>query len=84
MVKPPIPWFGGKQSMLSTLLPIIENITHKTFVDVFGGGGSVVFAKKPGLDIYNDLDSGLVNFYRRLRDDFEEFYVYGNKVVCKR
>ena len=39
------------------------------YVEVFGGAGSLLFAKSPAeLDIYNDLDSGLVNFFRVLRD----------------
>jgi len=50
---------------------------HKTYVEVFGGGGSVLFAKEPSLaDIYNDIDSTLVSFFRVLRDEeqFKEFH----------
>jgi DNA adenine methylase len=38
-------------------------------VEPFGGGGWVLLAKDPSpVEIYNDLDSGLVNFFRVLRD----------------
>ena len=43
--------------------------SHETYVEPFGGGGAVLFAKPPSpVEVYNDLDSGLVNFFRVLRD----------------
>jgi DNA adenine methylase len=40
---------------------------------VFGGGASVLLSKPPGkLDVYNDKDEGLVNFFRVLRDQPEK------------
>lgn len=63
----PIAWFGGKHRMapfIASLLP-----PHRVYVEPFGGGASVLFAKRPSLvEVYNDLDSGLVNFFRVLRD----------------
>jgi DNA adenine methylase len=42
---------------------------HTTYVEVFGGSGALLFAKEPSrVEVYNDLDSGLVNFFRVLRD----------------
>lgn len=74
LVKSPIPWFGGKALHLKHLLPLIPK--HQVYVEVFGGGGSLLFAKKPAkLDVYNDVDSGLVCLFRVLRDPnrFPEF-----------
>ena len=69
---PPIPWIGGKTS----LLPIIKRIVPKDinrFADVFGGGGSVSLSKKYApVQIYNDLDYGLFNFMHTLRDRSDE------------
>lgn len=63
----PIQWFGGKGRMVRKLLPLIPS--HHTYVEIFGGGASLLFAKKPSaVEIYNDLDSGLTNFFRMLRD----------------
>lgn len=61
--------------MVAKLLPLIP--PHKIYVEVFGGGASLLFAKEPSpVEVYNDLDSGLVNFFRVLRDPgkFEKFY----------
>jgi len=74
-LRSPIVWFGGKGKKVSTLLPLIP--PHKTYVEVFGGGASLLFAKKPSeVEVYNDIDSGLVNLFRVLRDEekFEKFY----------
>jgi DNA adenine methylase len=42
-----------------------------TYVEVFGGGAQVLFQLLPTParhDVYNDVDDGLVNFFRVLRD----------------
>lgn len=42
---------------------------HVCYVEVFAGGASVLLSKAPAtLDVYNDLDDGLVNFFTCLRD----------------
>lgn len=66
-LRSPICWFGGKGLMVSKLLPLIP--PHHIYVEVFGGGASLLFAKEPSpVEVYNDIDSGLVNFFRVLRD----------------
>lgn len=66
-LRSPIVWFGGKGNMVAKLLPLIP--PHRIYVEPFGGGASLLFAKKPSpVEVYNDLDSGLVNFFRVLRD----------------
>lgn len=63
----PFPWFGGKQKLADDILSLFP--AHNVYVEVFGGGASVLLSKAPGkLDVYNDLDEGLVNFFRCLRD----------------
>lgn len=53
--------------MVTKLLPLIPS--HRIYVEPFGGGASLLFAKEPSLvEVYNDIDSGLVNFFRVLRD----------------
>jgi DNA adenine methylase len=79
-MRSPIVWFGGKGMMAPKLLPLLPpKDTYKIFVEVFGGGANLLFAKEPGgIEIYNDLDSGLVTFFRVLRDPrkFGRFYHY--------
>jgi len=66
-LRSPIVWFGGKGRMTRTLLPLLPE--HHTYVEPFGGGASLLLAKQPArVEVYNDLDSGLVHFFRTLRD----------------
>jgi len=61
--------------MMKHILPYFPE--HKVYVSTCGGGASDLLAKEPSpSEVYNDLDSALVNFWRVLRDDkqFEEFY----------
>jgi len=49
--------------MLGDLLPLIPY--DELFVDVFGGGGSVLLNRRPSPEeVYNDLDGNLVNLFR--------------------
>jgi len=53
--------------MLKTLLPLIPS--HRIYVEVFGGAAHLLFAKSPSpIEVYNDLDRGLVGFFKVLRD----------------
>lgn len=66
-MKSPLKWYGGKTRLARQLLPLIPE--HKTYVEVFGGSAALLFAKDVSkLDVINDLNSGLVNFYRVLRN----------------
>jgi DNA adenine methylase len=66
-LRPCFSWFGGKIFLIKHLLPRIPE--HAVYVEGFGGSGALLFAKSPAtVEVYNDLDSGLVHFYRVLRD----------------
>lgn len=61
--------------MTAKLLPLIP--PHRTYVEPYGGGASLLFAKAPSLvEVYNDLHHGVVDFFRVLRDPelFTRFY----------
>jgi DNA adenine methylase len=61
--------------MVGKLLPLVPE--HRVYVEVFAGGASLLFAKEvASLDVLNDVDSGVVNFYRVLRDPekFKRFH----------
>lgn len=66
-MKSPIAWYGGKHYLAPRLCQLLPQ--HTTYVEVFGGGGSLLFAKPPSaIEVYNDIDEGLVNFWRVVRD----------------
>ena len=66
-MRSPISWFGGKMRLAKRIVPLLP--PHTTYVEPFGGGAAVLFAKPPSpVEVYNDLDGGLVNFFRVLRN----------------
>ncbi len=70
-----IPYIGGKSVLSSWIISQFpKNYIDLTYCEVFGGGGWVLFKKEESrLEIYNDLNSHLVNLFRTIRDNFEEF-----------
>lgn len=75
-LRSPIPYLGGKGLLVKRLLPLFP--PHQRYVEVFGGGASVLLAKPPSpFEVYNDIDRVVVTFWRVLRDPelFQEFVV---------
>lgn len=68
-LKTPITYYGGKQSMLREILPIIPE--HRIYIEPFFGGGAVFWAKPPSrTEIINDVNGNITNFYEVLKHDF--------------
>lgn len=44
-MKTPISYYGGKQTMLKHILPLIPQ--HRVYTEAFCGGAAVLFAKRP-------------------------------------
>lgn len=70
MAKPPFPWIGSKEKLAPYILPAFPPKLRQ-YVEPFGGSGAVLLALPPDsnrLDIYNDLDSELVNLFSCIKE----------------
>lgn len=66
-VQKPFSYFGGKGFLAHRLLEYLP--PHHTYCEVFGGSAAVLFAKPRSLvEVYNDVNSLLVNFFKVLQD----------------
>lgn len=63
-----IPWIGGKSQLANRIVSMFPDKIER-YIEVFGEGGSVLFArdKHAPLEIYNDANSQLVNLFRCIR-----------------
>lgn len=61
-MKGPISYYGGKAMLAPKIVGMIPQ--HVTYVEPFCGGAAVFWAKEPsGVEIVNDTNKELVNFY---------------------
>ncbi|HXF62500.1 MAG TPA: Dam family site-specific DNA-(adenine-N6)-methyltransferase [Caldilineaceae bacterium] len=61
---------GGKQRLLSSLLPLLpsSHTIRGNFVEPFVGGASVFFAVNPDRAILSDINGELIELYQGIRD----------------
>lgn len=66
-MRSPIAWYGGKSTMAHHIVPLLP--AHRHYCEPYAGGLAVLFAKQPAtIETINDLEGGLINFYRVVRD----------------
>lgn len=65
--RPTLRYHGGKWLLSDWLMSIFP--PHRIYTEAFGGGGSVLLRKERSYaEVYNDMDSEVVSFFRVLRD----------------
>ncbi|MFJ1424870.1 DNA adenine methylase [Capnocytophaga canimorsus] len=81
--KTPISYYGGKQTMLPYILPLIPE--HTIYTEPFFGGGAVFWSKNPvKTEIINDFNANVFNFYKVLQNDFQKLKVMVEKsIICR-
>ncbi len=62
-------WVGGKKALREEVVRRFP-LYYERYIEVFGGGGWVLFHKNPGNDfeVYNDYNGLLANLYRCVRE----------------
>jgi len=73
--KSPLKYMGGKSYIAEWIVSQLPK--HHCYVEVFGGGASVLFVKPESpTEVYNDLWGDVVNFFLVLRDRVDELMEY--------
>jgi DNA adenine methylase len=79
----PLPYIGGKRSLANQIIAIFPK--HTTYVEPFAGGAQVFFRKEPSkVEVLNDLDHDVVNFFRICQQHYEELVRYLKFTVTSR
>lgn len=79
----PLSYIGGKNRIANKIIEIFPE--HKTYVEAFAGGAQVLFHKEPSpVEVLNDLDGDVVNFFRICQSHHEELLRYMKFVLVSR
>jgi DNA adenine methylase len=79
----PLSYIGGKNRLAKRVIEIFPE--HLTYVEAFAGGAQILFRKAPSkVEVLNDLDGEIVNFYRVCQQHYEELLRYFKYVVVSR
>jgi DNA adenine methylase len=79
----PFSYIGGKRALANRIIALFPE--HRAYVEPFAGGAQVFFRKEPSkVEVLNDLDREIVNFYRVCQSHFEELVRYLRFTVVSR
>jgi DNA adenine methylase len=71
----PLAYIGGKNRLAKKIIAMLPE--HITYVEPFAGGAQVLFHKPPSnVEVLNDLDFDIVNFFRVCQSHYEELVRY--------
>jgi DNA adenine methylase len=79
----PLAYIGGKNRLAKQIIALFPD--HTTYVEPFAGGAQVFFHKEPSkVEVLNDLDFEIVNFFRVCQHHYEELVRYLNYCLISR
>jgi DNA adenine methylase len=68
VTKPALRYYGSKWRLAAWIVALFP--AHQTYVEPLGGSAAVLLQKPAAaMEVYNDIEDDLVNFFRVLRDD---------------
>lgn len=73
--KPAAPYLGGKSRLAKTIVGMINQVDHETYVEPFVGMGGIFLrrTKRPTKEVINDYNKELTVFYRNLQRHYPQF-----------
>jgi DNA adenine methylase len=79
----PLSYVGGKRALAKRIIGLFPQ--HKTYVEAFAGGAQVFFHKPPSnVEVLNDIDGEIVNFFRVCQSHYEELLRYLRFAIVSR
>ncbi len=79
----PLSYIGGKRALAKRVIAMFP--PHTTYVEAFAGGAQVFFHKPPSkVEVLNDLDGKIVNFFRVCQLHHEELLRYSRYALVSR
>jgi DNA adenine methylase len=79
----PLAYIGGKNRIANKIIEVFPK--HTTYVEAFAGGAQVFFHKEPSsVEILNDLDRDIVNFFRVCQSHHGELLRYLKYILVSR
>ena len=82
-MKGPLSYVGGKVRLAPKIISMLPS--HTTYCEAFAGGCQILFRKAPSkVEVINDLDGELINFYRICQNHYEELLRYLRFVLTSR
>jgi DNA adenine methylase len=79
----PLSYIGGKHRLAKKIISLLPE--HLTYVEPFAGGAQVLFHKPPSkVEVLNDIDGEIVNFFRVCQFHHEELIRYMRFMVVSR
>lgn len=71
-VAPFLKWAGGKRQLLNQIKERMPK-EYNDYYEPFIGGGAVLFELQPEKATINDINTSLINVYRQVKDNTDEF-----------
>lgn len=78
-LSPFVKWAGGKRQLLEKIQERMPE-KYNNYYEPFVGGGAVLFALQPEKAVINDVNAALVNTYKTISENPEEFIAAVKKI----
>ena len=83
MARSLFPYPGGKYNLADWIVGLIPD--HECYAEPFGGSGGVLFSKpRSRVEVYNDIDEDVVQFFRAVREREDELVEWLRRVPYAR